>query len=175
MCILRNTNPYLAIMITQSPYEIERAFVVETPPSNYNQFPHSDIAQGYYRDAVSGILTRLRRKDSQFYQTIKKGVGLVREEIETELTGEQFDTLWPLTKGWRIEKIRYKIPLGQYLVELDVYKGPLQPYISAEVEFDSVEASQAFTPPSWLGREVTEDVRYTNAQLAKYGLPEDFG
>ena len=41
----------------------------------------------------------------------------------------------------------------------------------AEVEFPSTEASEAFAPPAWLGREVTGDARYANQSLARYGAP----
>lgn len=158
-------------MSTQPPYEIERAFIVITPPENYDTYPHQDIEQGYYTDAQSGIVIRLRRKGNRYYQTIKKGVGLVREEVEHELTADQFNTLWPQTEGWRLTKVRYEIPEGSHTIELDVYKGPFEPLITAEVEFDSVEASQSFSPLAWMDTEVTEDIRYTNAQLAKNGLP----
>lgn len=159
------------IMGPQGQDEIERKFIVEEPPRNYAQFPHKEIDQGYFRHPKSGALTRVRRKGDRFFQTQKQGTGLVRTEKEIELTEEEFQTLWPLTSGWRLQKVRYEIPWDGHTVELDVYAPPLAPFITAEVEFESVVASQAFTPPPWMSREVTEDVRYTNAQLAKHGLP----
>lgn len=159
------------IMGSQMQDEIERKFVVEDPPKNYAQFPQKEIDQGYFRHPKSGILTRVRRKGDRYFQTQKKGTGLVREEKEIELNEEEFLTLWPLTSGWRLQKIRYEIPWDGFMVELDVYGPPLSPFISAEVEFDSVEASRTFNPPPWMSKEVTEDVRYTNAHLAKHGLP----
>ena len=160
-------------MSTPSPYEIERAFIVNTPPEDYESYPHKHIEQGYYLDEASGIVIRLRRKGDRYYQTIKKGVGLVREEIEVELTEEQFKGVWPLTEGWRLAKVRYEIPSGPHTIELDIYEGPFEPLITAEVEFDSVEASRAFSPLPWMEQEVTDDIRYTNAQLAMNGLPEN--
>ena len=98
---------------------------------------------------------------------------MVRQETEREITKEEFEATWPMTKGWRVEKVRYELPYGAYTIELDMYKGRLHPLITAEVEFESVEESRSFTPPSWMDKEVTEDPRYTNAHLAKYGLPDD--
>jgi len=39
--------------------------------------------------------------------------------------------------------------------------------VYAEVEFDSVEEANAFTPPAWFGKEVTEDGSFTNAALSR--------
>jgi len=160
-------------MSTQPEYEIERAFIVYELPADYQHHPCKEIEQGYYTDPDSGTFTRVRRKGAKYIQTIKKGSGLVREETEREITQEEFEAVWPMTKGWRLEKFRYELPYGKYIIELDIYKGSLHPLITAEVEFESVEASRTFTPPSWMKVEVTEDPRYTNAHLAKNGLPKD--
>ena len=62
------------------------------------------------------------------------------------------------------------IPLGDGLeAELDVYAGVHDGLLTAEIEFSSVEASEAFDPPAWLGREVTGDARYANQVLALEG------
>ena len=158
-------------MPAQHPEEIERKFIVEHPPNNYTHFPHKEIEQGYFNNPASGMITRIRRKGLRYYQTEKQGTGLVRTEIEVELSEEQYLELWPLTEGWRLEKVRYEIPYHAHVIELDVYKGPLSPFVSAEVEFESVKASQSFSPPKWMTKEVTEDPRYSNAELAKNGLP----
>lgn len=160
-------------MSTHPEYEIERAFIVYKPPQDYQHHRWNEIEQGYYVDPISGIFTRVRRKGPLYFETIKKGSGLVRQEKEREITQEEFEAAWTMTEGWRLEKVRYELPYEAYLVELDIYKGPLHPLITAEVEFESVEASHSFTPPSWMDKEVTEDPRYTNAHLARYGLPDD--
>ena len=173
ICILLNTNHILSLMSTHPDYEIERAFIVHQPPADYQHHPWNEIEQGYYTDPGSGTFTRVRRKGAKYIQTVKKGSGLVRQETERETTQEEFYTTWPMTEGWRLEKVRYELPYGTYTIELDIYKGSLHPLITAEVEFESVEASRTFTPPSWMGKEVTEDRRYTNAHLAKHGLPDN--
>jgi adenylate cyclase len=45
--------------------------------------------------------------------------------------------------------------------------------ITAEMEFDTEAASDAFEPPDWLGIELTGDERYANETLAIRGLPEE--
>jgi len=115
---------------------------------------------------------RIRRRDGSATLTIKAGGGRSRVEEELEIAGERFERLWPLTAGRRIEKRRYEIPAGDGLtVELDVYAGDLDGLVTAEVEFASEEAAQAFAAPDWLGSDVTDDPRYKNQRLARDGAP----
>jgi adenylate cyclase len=115
---------------------------------------------------------RIRRRDGEAWLTVKSGAGRVRVEEEIEIDDERFERLWPLTEGLRIEKRRYEIDAGDGLViELDVYGGDLDGLVVAEVEFDSEEAAEAFAVPTWLGEDVTEDVRYKNQRLARDGAP----
>ena len=61
--------------------------------------------------------------------------------------------------------------MGDHVIELDVFGGTLDGLVIAEVEFDSTSAMDAFAPPAWFDREVTDDGAYTNASLALHGLP----
>jgi len=84
----------------------------------------------------------------------------------------QFEALWPLTEGRRIEKTRYEISAGQRLmIELDVYGGGLEGLVVAEVEFPTRAEAEAFDAPPWFGPDVTDDERYKNQRLATAGLP----
>lgn len=115
---------------------------------------------------------RVRRRDAATWLTVKSGAGRVRVEEEIEIEPERFDRLWPLTEGRRIEKTRYEIPADNGLViELDVYKGDLDGLVTAEVEFGSEEAAEAYVAPGWLGPDITEDLRYKNQRLARDGAP----
>ena len=78
----------------------------------------------------------------------------------------------PLTEGKRIEKIRYEIEYETSLIELDIYRGSLEKLITAEVEFKTESESTKFQTPSWFGREITDDKRYKNKNLALYGIPK---
>ena len=103
--------------------------------------------------------------------TFKAGAGAERTELEWQIDRREFDTAWPHTEGQRIEKSRHRIPYRHHLIELDVFGGDIDGLVMAEVEFDSVTAMEAFEPPAWFGREVTDDGRYTNASLALHGPP----
>ena len=152
------------------PKEIERKFCVRKMP-NLAACAGVEITQGYL--AVGGIEVRVRRKGDQFYQTVKMGTGVKRTEVEMALSRAQFDLLWPLTAGRRVKKVRYELTEGKWTIELDVYRGRLKGLVVAEVEFASVAESARFVPPPWFGRDVTDDDRYKNANLAQRGLPDD--
>jgi CYTH domain-containing protein len=159
-------------MNVMSTLELERKFLVAELPDDLERYPNSRIVQGYLVIGADGAEVRVRRRDQQAFLTVKQGTGLVRREEEIDISGLQFDRLWPLTDGRRVEKTRHLISRPDGLViELDVYEGALAGLLVAEVEFPSTAAAQRFTPPDWFAREVTDDDAYKNRRLAVDGLP----
>jgi adenylate cyclase len=158
--------------MAQPPIEVERKWLVPTPP-DLPAHQGKNVIQGYIAVAEDGTEVRLRQIGEQFFQTVKSEGGLVRGEIEVELSKQQFDVLWPATAGRRLEKTRYSVPWAGKTVEVDVYHGSLVGLVVAEVEFTSVSESAQFTPPPWVESEVTEDDTYKNVHLALYGRPGD--
>ena len=152
--------------------EIERKFVVSEIPGWLEGCRSAEIAQGYVAlDAETEV--RVRRHGDARSLTVKSGGGLVRIEVELELDAERFEQLWPLTEGRRVVKRRHLLPTEHLSFDVDVYEGALAGLAVAEIEFSTVEASDAFEPPAWLGEEVTEDRRYKNRSLAERGAPVD--
>ena len=147
--------------------EIERKFLVKNPPGNYSDWYYTEIRQGYLAVTKEGIEVRIRNKGNSFFQTVKSEKGLYREEIEISITKEQFEVLWPATSGKRIHKKRFTINYNGQLIELDVYQGRLEGLIVAEVEFDNEENCRRFEPPMWFDREITNDKKYKNRNLAQ--------
>jgi CYTH domain-containing protein len=154
-------------------YEIERKFLVKEVPENVASYPFEEISQGYLAVTDDGTEVRLRKKAHAYYLTVKSGTGMKRQEIETELDSEQFEILWPKTVEKRVEKRRYEISAKNVTIELDIYSGILEGLKTAEVEFKAQSEADAFTPPSWFDKEVTQDERYKNKNLALYGLPSE--
>jgi CYTH domain-containing protein len=150
--------------------EIERKFLVgAVPPGDH---PRRGIEQGYLAVGADGVEVRVRRADASTTLTVKSGPGLVRVEEEMPIDERRFESLWRLTEGRRVVKTRYLVALADGLTaEVDEYHDALAGLVTAEVEFPTVEVSQAFTPPDWLGREVTGDERYANRTLALRGAP----
>lgn len=161
---------------SQSPKEIERKYLIPSLPENIDQFPFSELRQGYVLISTEGVL-RIREEQlpsgkKVFYQTVKVGKGLERIEIEIRLEEQAFQQLWLLTEGRQVEKRRYHIPLDEFhMAAVDVYNGTLHGLITAEVEFETIAQSELFVPSEWFGKEVTDDDRYANVQLALHGLP----
>jgi CYTH domain-containing protein len=152
--------------------EIERKFLVDDLPPGYDTHPSERIEQGYLAIGADGVEVRVRRRGDKTLLTIKSGPGQVRVEEELAIDERRFASLWALTAGRRVTKTRYLIPLADAaLLELDLFDGALAGLRVAEVEFDSEEASAAFTPPAWLGREVTGDPAYANQRLALSDRP----
>ena len=156
-----------------TPQEIERKFLVDMKrlPAGWESSEAKKIVQGYVAIEPGGTEVRLRRKGQRYFLTVKSSGSLERSEGEIELEPKRFSELWPFTEGRRVEKVRYSIPLGDQLVELDVYEGALEGLATAEVEFATPEASRGFEPPPWFGEEKTEDAGFKNRNLAVHGLP----
>jgi CYTH domain-containing protein len=153
--------------------EIERKFVVGEPLTfDLAAYASEPISQGYIAIADDGTEVRIRARGHTHTLTVKSGPARSRVEEEIEIDARRFESLWPLTDGRRVEKRRYVIPgEGDLGIELDVYEGDLAGLVTAEVEFPSEEAADAFDPPTWLGTDVTGDARYSNQSLATRGLP----
>jgi CYTH domain-containing protein/CHAD domain-containing protein len=147
--------------------ERERKFVVTVAPP----LPDAGVEfrQGYL--AVDGpVSVRVREAGGERCTlTIKAGRGSVRTEFEWPIPSDQFDLAWQQTRGRRIRKSRYRIPWHGNVIEVDMFHDDLTGLVLAEVEFGSEASMGSFSPPSWFGREVTDDPNFTNAALAERG------
>jgi CYTH domain-containing protein len=124
--------------------------------------------QGYLGAGENAVCTvRVRVAGESAWLTIKgRSSGGARDEYEYPVpvadAEEMLDRLCP---GGRVEKIRHRVPYAGRLWEVDEFIGENAPLVVAEVELDSIDAEVSL--PLWVGREVTEDPRYTNAALAR--------
>lgn len=142
--------------------EIERKFLVGELPQ-LDGYLHSEIVQGYVSFSPE---IRVRQLDDKYYRT-EKGEGMIiREENEWEISKSEAEKLFKEVKTNLIEKTRYYIPYNKYVIELDIYKGIFKGLIVAEVEFESMEEAQAFTPPDWFIEDISEKREYRNKILA---------
>ncbi len=146
--------------------EIERKFLLKLLPEELKRSRRYVIAQGYLATEPAGRQVRLRKKGKTASLTFKVGRGAAREEREIKLSPKQFAALWPATAGRRLRKLRYEIPWRNLLIEIDIYRGRHAGLVVAEVEFPDRAMCRKFEPPSWFGREVTGEKRYSNVRLA---------
>ncbi len=144
--------------------EIERKYLVKTPPPDYPNYPVRQIEQGYL---CTDPVVRVRRDNDDFYLTYK-GKGLLsREEYNLALKEEAYHHLLAKADGIVLSKRRYMIPWKNYTIELDIFDGCYQGLILAEVEFHTEEEARSFVPPEWFDRDVTFTGEFQNSRLSK--------
>ena len=145
--------------------EIERKFLVsgefrQDSPESYR------IMQGYICSDPDRTV-RVRVRGDKGFLTIKgRGSedGLSRFEWEKEIPVTEAVELMALCGSGVIDKTRYLVPFGKHTYEVDVFHGANEGLVLAEIEL--AEEQEAFEKPSWLGEEVTGDVRYYNSMLS---------
>lgn len=148
--------------------EIERKFLVKEFPRNLETYKKINMVQGYLNTEP---VVRVRKENDDFILTYKGRGLLSHSEYNLPLNKESFDNLVKKCDGIIISKDRYKIPLdGGLIAELDIFSGELSGLILVEVEFQSIEDANAFTPPHWFGKDVTDDTHYHNSYISKYGI-----
>lgn len=145
--------------------EIERKFIPTKLPENLDSFEHHDIEQAYLN---TNPVVRIRKQDDKYILTYKGKGMMAREEHNLPLNKESYYHLLSKADGNVISKTRYLIPIGNGLTaELDIFSGKFDGMLLVEVEFDSVEAADAFVPPEWFGDDVTYDKHFHNSYLSK--------
>ena len=144
--------------------EIERKFLV-ADPSFLKPLTGSQIKQGYIAGKERSA-ARIRIRDSGAFLTLKsETIGITRSEFEYEIPlADAEEMLETLCAPPHIEKTRYVVEWKGHTWEIDVFHGVNEGLIVAEIELAT--ADQAFEKPPWLGREVSQDARYFNSNLA---------
>lgn len=144
--------------------EIERKFLVAGDFKSLAT-SHSRIMQGYIC-SQRGRTVRVRLRDEKAYLTIKGpsfNGGLSRYEFEKEITKDEGLSLMRLCEAGIIDKIRWLVPVGRHIFEVDEFFGENEGLIVAEVELEKED--EAFERPAFLGEEVTGDRKYYNSSL----------
>lgn len=150
--------------------EIERKYLITSPPAGYHAYPSHQIEQAYL---CTEPVVRIRRQDDEYWLTYKSKGLLAREEYNLPLTESAYRHLIAKADGTILTKRRYLIPLADtgLTIELDIFSGVYEGLILAEVEFPDEATALSFTPPAWFGRDVTFSGEYQNSRLSqKTGL-----
>ncbi len=154
--------------------EIERKFIVDKYPAigihkNSIHYCETNIEQGYFRDG----LTRIRITDygiygenPQAFLTIKsKRNGISRYEFEYEVPVEDGYHMMELFCEDVVQKTRYRFKEEGKIWEVDIFKEDNDGLILAEIELKSED--EDIVLPYFIGREVTDEEKYYNKNLAK--------
>lgn len=145
--------------------EIERKFLIDWDQINALHLPlvrQAQSWQGYLSAAIPVVRIRTRQfsdGDTDYILCIKGKGKLARQEIEKELTEQEFEALKSLLpipmifKDYRVFELE-----DGHLLECSLVDNR---FAYAEVEFDSVEEANAFVMPPFLLKDVTEDPYYS--------------
>lgn len=147
--------------------EIERKFLVKGDFMP-DVISSSRIVQGYLASSPAASV-RVRIYGEKGYMTVKGRMsesGMSRFEWEKEIPADEALSLLRLCAGGVIDKVRHIVPFAGHNFEVDVFGGANEGLVLAEVELSSED--EAFEKPSWLGQEVTGDMRYHNSMLLKH-------
>ena len=163
-------------MIEDSGEEIERKWLINVNdiPYNLEEGIEQKIVQTYINFSPE-IRVRNINNGEKYILTVKSNMsvdGLNRDEKEYYISKEEYDNLLKKQEGNTITKTRYQIYDKGNIVEIDIFKNELQGLAYMEIEFETEEKARAFETPSWVIKDVTDDIRYKNGYLARYGIPE---
>lgn len=122
--------------------------------------------QGYLSTDPSRAV-RVRTVGDQGYLTIKGATrGATRAEYEYAVPLEEAEAMLDsLCLRPLIEKVRYTVPFQGKIWEVDDFLGENAGLVIAEVELE--HEGQEVAMPAWIGKEVTDDPRYYNANLVR--------
>lgn len=150
--------------------EIERKYLVTSDCYKELAVARYHIRQGYISREKTGTV-RVRITDDRAYLTIKgkPAAGhFARYEWEKEIDVHDAEELMKLCQGTIIDKTRWIVPAetvdsGQLIWEVDEFHGEQEGLVVAEIELAYEE--QEFEKPDFIGKEVTDDPRYYNANM----------
>ncbi|WP_456391429.1 CHAD domain-containing protein [Nitratifractor sp.] len=156
--------------------EIERKFLLR--PCSLKKFlkrhklPYRAVVieQFYLRSDAEGS-ERYRRIGDRYIHTVKSGGGIARREREEEVDQGTYLAMKEQAASDLIEKVRYRVPVGERTFELDAFRGALRGLNLLEVEFGSLREARSFILPEPFARlliaDVSENPDFTNGALSR--------
>lgn len=152
--------------------EIERKYLVKSDMwKRCSLLKKVNIQQGYI-SKVGQHQVRIRVMDEEATLTIKgPKKGLSRDEFEYPVPVKDGQQLIKMSSTPIILKTRYYVrDEAQQVWDVDVYKGVNRGLVVAEIELATEK--QSVKLPTWIGREVTHDKRYTNLHIVEHKVPK---
>lgn len=147
--------------------EIERKFLVRSDGYKEKAASQTRIVQGFLNTDPHRTV-RVRIKGDRGFLTVKgasNDSGTTRFEWETEISAAEAANLIDLCEAGILEKVRFEVPYGKHVYEVDEFLGENKGLVLAEVELNHED--ERFEKPDWLGEEVTGQIPYYNSQLSK--------
>ncbi|HHX2504400.1 CYTH domain-containing protein [Neisseria mucosa] len=146
--------------------EIERRFLLADDSWREASGEPLVLQQGYLSVEKERTI-RVRIIGSQAWLTLKGYISdMTRSEFEYEIPLAHAQAMMADMCPFKMEKYRYRVEFEGFVYEIDEYFGDNAPLIVAEIELPSEDTE--FPKPSWLGKEITSDGKFTNAYLSKH-------
>jgi len=143
--------------------EIERKFLVKS--LDFLKKTRGILYIQSYPCTRPGPKVRVRIAGKRGFLTLKgKSIGRMRDEYEYEIPLiDAQEMLEEFCMKPAIKKVRYLKKFKGFTWEIDVFQGQNSGLVVAEIELD--DENSKFTRPKWLGKEITNDKRYSNSKL----------
>jgi adenylate cyclase len=147
-------------------FEIERKFLVRGDEWQRLATGRVSIRQAYLAGNEKASIRVRIKGDGTATLTIKsRPADLRRLELEYVIPVLEAEALMQLREGSIIEKIRYLVPSGNLVWEVDVFSGENLGLVIAEVELRHHD--QQVELPPWVGTEITGQLQYYNSSLVQ--------
>jgi CYTH domain-containing protein len=154
--------------------EIERRWLLDPPVAEKLDLDQPIQILDRY---IEGTWLRLRRM-SQAGETVWKLTRkyecddpIARPIVTAYLTAEEH-AIFSALPALILEKTRFRLRHRALDFSIDRFAGPLEGLWTAEVELADVDQLRAIEDPPWALRDITQDIRYQGATLARSGIPK---
>jgi L,D-transpeptidase YbiS len=145
--------------------EIERKFLLASDAWRKEVTRTVEMRQGYLTTEGGKASVRVRLEGDEARLNMKAAVvGHTRDEYDYGIPVADARRILETICVGVLEKRRHFVARGPHTFEIDEFDGASAGLVVAEIELKA--ADEVFDRPAWLGREVTDDRRYYNNQLA---------
>ncbi len=145
--------------------EIERKFLVDA--DLWHPAGAGVLTRQGYLSSVKERIVRVRIAGSGAFLTVKGPCDNLITRLEFEYPIPLADATIlrdRLCERPLVEKTRHEEKIGVHIWDIDVFHGNNEGLVLAEIEL--ADPAEPFERPPWIGKEVSDDPRYYNANLA---------
>jgi CYTH domain-containing protein len=129
----------------------------------------------FYTTITPNKSVRYRQMDNRYFKTIKRGIGVSRDEEEVEISEKKFHKNLEGRIKDPVEKNRYIFEFEGKEYSIDVFKKDLKDLYILEIEFPNMKEFEQFKLPKILKthaiKDVSFDEAYKNKNMVLQGRP----
>ena len=108
----------------------------------------------YYLYRKNGIVIRIQTDGEKFELERKESkTDVMRESEKISITKEEFESIGKIAIDYVFRDSYFMSETPRII--LRIYHGQFEGLVRAEIEFQSIEEANHFSPPQWMGKEIT--------------------